>query len=152
MFNPDLLIELIKKAQGNRSLNAFARQCGIDAGNLSRILNNKNVVAPKPDTLQKIASQSYNDVTYEDLMIASGYMTLSEDTANEQNIVSSKIKENDIEKEIEDLQKRLMNNEVGLMLSGDPASPGAVKGIIEALSLVIKQGKIINDNSLPQKK
>ena len=152
MFNPDLLIELIKKAQGNRSLNAFARQCGIDAGNLSRILNNKNVVAPKPDTLQKIASQSYNDVTYEDLMIASGYMTLSEDTANEQNIVPSKIKENDIEKEIEDLQKRLMNNEVGLMLSGDPASPGAVKGIIEALSLVIKQGKIINDNSLPQKK
>jgi len=152
MFNPDLLIELIKKAQGNRAMFNFAKECNIDSGNLSRILNNKNAHPPKPDTLKKIAANSLSNVTYEDLMKAAGHIPLSEDTLNDQNIISSKIKENDIEKEIEDLQKRLMNNEVGLMLSGDPASPGTVKVIIEALSLVIKQGKITNDNSLPPKK
>jgi len=152
MFNPDLLIELIKNAQGDRTMFNFAQECNINAGNLSRILNNKNGHPPKPDTLKKIAANSCSNVTYEELMKAAGHMPLSEDTANAQDIVSSKIKENDIEKEIEDLRKRLMNNEAGLMLSGNPASPETVENIIELLSIVLKQGKAINKNSLPPKK
>ena len=73
------LIELIKMAQGDRSLNTFARECGISKSNLSRILNNKNAYPPKPDTLQKIALHSQNNITYNSLMFAAGYLKSYDD-------------------------------------------------------------------------
>lgn len=75
MYNSDSLSDLIKRAQGSRSLNQFARACDIDSGNLSRIVNNKNSNPPKPETLKKIADHAENNVTYEALMIAAGHFT-----------------------------------------------------------------------------
>ncbi len=66
------LYELIKKAQGNRTQNAFALKCGIDSSTLTRILNGQNT--PKPIILKKLAENAYNNVTYRDLMIAAGHI------------------------------------------------------------------------------
>lgn len=70
----DNLIKLIKKAQGNRSLNQFALHCNISSAHLSRVYNGKFVNPPSPDFLKSIATKAYNEVTYEDLMQAAGYL------------------------------------------------------------------------------
>lgn len=149
MFNSDLLIELIKQAQGDRSLNQFAKNCGIDPGNLSRIVNNKNAQPPKPETLRKISSHAQNGVTYEDLMNAAGHIVIN--TSNEENpknVLTAK-DEKEIEKKIQSLREDLLNNSDGLMLSGDPVSQEAIESIIDALSFGIKQAKIINKKYTP---
>jgi transcriptional regulator with XRE-family HTH domain len=152
MFNPDLLIQLIKIAQGNRSLNQFALLCGIDSGNLSRILNNKNSMPPKPATLRKISDNAVGSVTYEQLMNAAGHMVLNE--AEGQKIMpdlSSKVEYN-IEKKIEALKEELLKNRDELLLSGEPVSPVAIESIIESLSFAVRQAKIINKSYSPKKK
>lgn len=78
MFNAELLSDLIKKAQGNISLNNFARQCKISSRTLSRIINMMNSCAPSPNTLQKIAACARNEVTYDELMKAAGYIASNE--------------------------------------------------------------------------
>lgn len=69
------LYELIKKAQGDRTQNTFAFNCGINSATLTRILNGEN--NPKPDILKKISSHAHNGVTYNSLMEAAGYIDIS---------------------------------------------------------------------------
>lgn len=68
------LVKLIKKAQGNKTLNQFALVCGVNAGHLSRILNGNFKNPPSPETLKKIAKSSRGEVNYEELLKASGYL------------------------------------------------------------------------------
>lgn len=68
------LINLIKKAQGNKTLNQFALGSGVNAGHLSRILNGNFKNPPSPELLKKIASNSRGEVTYEELLKAAGYI------------------------------------------------------------------------------
>jgi len=144
MFNSDMLSKLVKKAQGIRSLNNFARQCNISASTLSRIINNKNTQPPSPSTLQKIASAAHNDVTYNELMTACGYSNNSEnDLKYDSNNILTDEDEKDIEKKIEQLKEDLLNGD-GYMLSGNPISKEAVESLIEALSSGIRQAKIAN--------
>ena len=72
--NYDELIKLIKKAQGNKTLNQFALGSGVNAGHLSRILNGNFKNPPSPETLKKIANNSRGEITYEELLKASGYI------------------------------------------------------------------------------
>jgi repressor LexA len=65
------LTELLKKSQGNRTLNAYARHADVSAGNLSRIMNGQK---PTPEILRKLSEKAYNNITYEQLMKAAGYM------------------------------------------------------------------------------
>jgi HTH-type transcriptional regulator, competence development regulator len=151
MFNADLLIELVKKAQGDRTLNQFAQHCGIDPGNLSRIINNKNKQAPKPDTLRKIANHAYNEVTYEELMSAAGHISPSDSEAPKEKSVLTFKDEKDIERKIQLLKEDLQNNIDGFMLSGNPVSQEAIESIIETLSYGIRQAKIVNKKYTPKK-
>lgn len=73
IFKREQLAILVKQAQGNRTLNNFAKECEVSSSALSRIINNKNTEPPHPTTLQKIATNS--DITYYQLMDASGYIT-----------------------------------------------------------------------------
>lgn len=63
---------LIKLAQGDRSQNEFALHCNISSATLTLIQNGKR--NPSPKILKKIADRSYNGVTYEELMIAAGFI------------------------------------------------------------------------------
>ncbi|MCD7825477.1 MAG: hypothetical protein LUH14_05895 [Clostridiaceae bacterium] len=63
-----------KAAQGCRSLNAFAEDCGVNASTLSRIIN-KKITSPCTEAVAKaIASNAEEDsgVTYETLITALG--------------------------------------------------------------------------------
>ena len=64
------LCELIRKAQGDRTQNQFALQCGISSSALTRIMAGNYV--PTAKTLQKIAFKAYNGVTYQMLLSAAG--------------------------------------------------------------------------------
>lgn len=153
MFNAELLGSLIKNAQGELSLNNFAGQCGVSPSTLSRIINNKNSCPPAPSTLQKIASVAHNNVTYDELMDAAGYISTNEVNNNAENVPNSVLSEKDekdIAKRIEALKNDLLNGD-GLMLSGNPISPEAVESLIEALSSGIRQAKIANKKYTPKK-
>lgn len=153
MFDSELLSSLIKQAQGDISLNNFARKCKISSSTLSRIINNKNSCPPAPSTLQKIAAVSHNDVTYDDLMAAAGYINSGEapvEIPDTTKSVLSQKDEKDIAKRIEDLKEDLLNGD-GFMLSGNPISPEAIESLIEALSSGIRQAKIANKKYTPNK-
>jgi len=146
LFNAELLSDLIKQAQGDISLNNFARQCKISSSTLSRIINMMNSCAPSPSTLQKIAAWAYNGVTYDELMKAAGYITLNENIkarAEKENHILSVGDKKDIVKIFEDLKEYLLTTD-GLMLSGDPLSEEAIESLIETLSYGIRIAKIIN--------
>lgn len=65
------LNDLIIQAQGDRSQNLFASQCGISPSTLTRIINGE--FTPSPKILKKIASKALNNVTYFDLMKSCNY-------------------------------------------------------------------------------
>lgn len=153
MFDTELLSSLIKQAQGDISLNNFARQCKISSSTLSRIINNKNSCPPAPSTLQKIASVAHNGITYADLMAAAGYINDGEVPAelpSNINTVLSEKDEKDIAKRIEALKDDLLNSD-GIMLSGNPISPEAAESLIDALSFGIRQAKAMNKKYTPKK-
>lgn len=80
MFNKDELSKLILTAKGDRSINQFARDAGVDSGHLSRVINKKIKAAPKAPYLKQLAIAAHNNITYESLLDASGHLTnLSED-------------------------------------------------------------------------
>jgi len=151
MLNPDLLADLIKKAQGDRSLNEFANQCGLDSGNLSKIINKKNKHAPKPETLNKIATYAQNGVTYEQLLDAAGHIKIESASTPIENPVLTEKDEKDIAKQVEKLKKTLMENSEGLMYSGEPLSPEAVQSILDNLLIGIKHAKMMNKKYIPKK-
>lgn len=153
MFDGELLSNLIKQAQGDLSLNNFARQCKISSSTLSRIINNKNSCPPAPSTLKKIAAVAHNGITYADLMAAADYINDGEtpvELPSESNTVLSQKDERDITKRIEALKDDLLNGD-GLMLSGNPISPEAAESLIDALSFGIRQAKIMNKKYTPNK-
>lgn len=65
------LSALIKRAIGDRTLNQFCAEAGVNAGNLSRVLRGQKTSA---DVLIKIADNAQNGVTAEDLFCAAGYI------------------------------------------------------------------------------
>lgn len=147
MFNAELLSDLIKQAQGDISLNNFARQCKISSSTLSRIVNKLNSCAPSPSTLQKIAACAHNGVTYDELMKAAGYIASNENIkarVETENHISSVGDEKEIVKIFDDLKRYLLNTD-GLMLSDDTLSEEAIESLIETLSYGIRVAKIINE-------
>lgn len=76
-FNPNQFAELLRKAKGNRSITAFGIECKVDPGYLSRLLRTKLGRPPSPEVIYRIADKAYI-VTYEDLMVAAGYLDVSQ--------------------------------------------------------------------------
>lgn len=71
--NPDRLIELIMKAKGTRSQRQFASDCNISTTHLTRIFSKQNENVPSVSFLYKIAKNASNEVSFDDLLLASGY-------------------------------------------------------------------------------
>ena len=135
------LIELIKMAQGDRSLNTFARECGISKSNLSRILNNKNAYPPKPDTLQKIALHSQNNITYNSLMFAAGYLK----SYDEDTILNNKFSEYEeklIKKRIDNIIKELSKKEFD---DGTNLTKETIENSLASIEYAIRHCKITDD-------
>lgn len=135
MLNIALLSNLIKKAQGDRSQIAFAKDCGISAGNLSKIINNKTGQAPLPETLKKIAACSQGGITFDDLSAAAGY------NSNTPLSTEEKI---DIETKINELKECLSTNRDKVVMSGENLSDEALDMVLDALSFGVRQAAVFN--------
>ena len=75
-FKKELFAQLLEKAKGDRSINRFAEDTGVSAAHISRFLRNLIDAAPSPETISKLSSKAYNDISYRDLMAAAGHIAL----------------------------------------------------------------------------
>lgn len=65
--------ELVKKSIGPRSQAEFAKDCGLTASHMNRILSEKNQSIPQVKTIRNIAKVAVNGVTLNQLLISAGY-------------------------------------------------------------------------------
>ena len=93
---------LIRTAQGNRTQNQFARECGISSAAVTRICAMQ--YAPKPPVLKKIADKAYGGITYELLMNAAGFTETKATTPKPSGVVLSEF-ESDVVGELRRLSK-----------------------------------------------
>jgi len=74
--NPDYesLSILVKEAQGSRTLTEFAKECGVSAATLSRIINKKSKVPCADYIIKKVYENADNDahISLNDLLAAHG--------------------------------------------------------------------------------
>lgn len=74
--NLDSIAELIYIVKGDRTLREYGADTGVSYSNIQRILNRK--YKPSPDTIKKLTlgdKHPRGDVSYEDMMVAAGYMS-----------------------------------------------------------------------------
>lgn len=74
VFNKTEFAALLEKAKGKRSINKYANETGVSAAHISRFLREMIEAPPTPETISKFAAKAYNEVTYQDLMIAAGHL------------------------------------------------------------------------------
>ena len=82
---------IIKKAQGERSQNAYASECGVSSATLTRIL--KGQLNPSIGFLKKLSLHAHGFVTYMDFMKAANYMPIDKesDIPNEVAFIARRI-------------------------------------------------------------
>lgn len=134
MFNYDLLITLIKIAKGDRGLNKFCRDAGLEQSNISRLLNRKNTKPPKPEILLAIANNSDLKVSYNELLLACGYLETKKDSEEEDYSIS-------LEKELSELKKKL---DRVIYLTNDNFSKDAFDKLMEIQSNGISQTLLLS--------
>ena len=131
-FNKDKLAELILLAIGeNRSLNQYALSCEISSAHISRLSRGLLDTPPHPDVLLKMAKASQGRVSYNDFMLASGYISEKQHTKSNLLPVLGTVKAGYnylAEENIIDYIDPHMNisdpeNYFGLKVSGDSMSP-----------------------------
>jgi transcriptional regulator with XRE-family HTH domain len=74
VFNRAEFAALLDKAKGDRSINQYANETGVSAAHISRFLREMIDAPPTPETISKLAAKAYNEVTYQDLMVAAGHL------------------------------------------------------------------------------
>jgi hypothetical protein len=84
-FDKELFASLLIKAKGKRTLNNYARQSGVTGAHISRLSRALLDSPPTAPTIKKLADHAHNDVTYEKLMSAAGYMDEDPDSTNSEN-------------------------------------------------------------------
>lgn len=74
IYSPEKLSLLLKTARGNRSINQYGRESGVDPGYISRLSRELVKVPPSAAVLARLASCARGGITTEDLMSAAGYI------------------------------------------------------------------------------
>ncbi|WP_459195679.1 helix-turn-helix domain-containing protein [Wukongibacter baidiensis] len=83
MFDKERFSALLIKARGDRTNEDFSKESGVSRAYISKYINKRLDRSPSPDIIRRLADYAQGDVAYEDLMIASGHLS-----------VESKVKEN----------------------------------------------------------
>lgn len=78
-FNKAEFAQLLVRAKGDRSINQYATDTDVSAAHISRFLREMIDTPPAPETLSKLASKAYNEVTYRDFMVAAGHLIAQND-------------------------------------------------------------------------
>ena len=74
----EVLSQLVLSAKGERSMNDFANECGVNTSTISRIINMKNTTACSDEVLVAIskAADPNSGVTLDKLLAANGMVKL----------------------------------------------------------------------------
>lgn len=82
-FDRERFAKLLERAKGNRSINHYGLQCGVNPGYISRLMRGLRETPPSADVINKLAAKAHNGVTVEALMEAAGYLPGAETSARE---------------------------------------------------------------------
>ncbi|WP_051412184.1 helix-turn-helix domain-containing protein [Halonatronum saccharophilum] len=74
MFNASKFRSLIEQARGDRSNSEYARESNVSRTYISQAINESLEKPPSPEILKNLANVAQNNVTYEQLMDAAGYL------------------------------------------------------------------------------
>ncbi|KUO52310.1 MAG: hypothetical protein APF76_04560 [Desulfitibacter sp. BRH_c19] len=77
-FNKSKFAQLLTLAKGERSINKYGNDAGVDPGYISRLLRELIDTAPSAAIIIKLASKAYNEVSAEQLLAAAGYLNDSQ--------------------------------------------------------------------------
>lgn len=102
-FDKTAFATLLIQAKGDRSINEYALHSGVTAAHISRLSRALLDAPPSPQTIQKLADKAYNNVTYDDMMIAAGHITKKNAT---ESIAKRPLIDNNDEKILDDPQIR----------------------------------------------
>lgn len=131
MFDKEIFARLLEKARGERDNQTYADDSGVSRSYISTYINSKNDQPPSASVLKKLALAAHNNISFNDLMIAAGYIN------NE--------KQNDIIKVDEDLEKYIAEKETKISISS--IIEGMEKTLTDPYSIeLIKQLKEIIKN------
>lgn len=108
IFNKESFALLLEKAKGDRSINQYANETGVSAAHISRFLRQLIDTPPTPETISKLASSAYNDVTYRDFMVAAGHIDISQQSTKDVNGNSEVERYSPLDKRrrVDDLKKK----------------------------------------------
>lgn len=85
-FNKIEFAFLLEKAKGDRSINKYAEETDVSAAHISRFLRNMIDAPPAPETLSKLASKAYNEVSYRDFMVAAGHIIAPNNASDDRTV------------------------------------------------------------------
>jgi len=74
VFDKDKFADLLKKAIGDRTATVYADLVDVNRTYISKLLNKKLPNPPGPEIIKKLASKAYHNITYEDFMVAAGWL------------------------------------------------------------------------------
>lgn len=74
MFKKQEFAEAIERIQGDRTLNGYARDCGVSAAYISKLKRCLVDKAPSPGIIYKLADRKVDAPSYADLMILAGHI------------------------------------------------------------------------------
>lgn len=133
-------IKALRK-ENSLTLKDLSEKANISISFLSDIENGRS--NPSLERLNDIAKA---------LDTTTSYLLGENQLVNEKNETQlNKRDEKDIEKRLNQIKTELMENQNGLMLSGEPVSPDAVQSIVDALEFGMRQAKLINKKYIPKK-
>lgn len=74
MFDKKKFSDTLLKARGNRTNADYSKESGVSRAYISGYLNEKIDNPPSPDVIKRLSSVAISNISYEDLMIAAGYI------------------------------------------------------------------------------
>lgn len=97
MFQKEKFQTCLLQARGKRTNETFSKESGVSRAYISAYLNLKRNEPPTPEIIRRLAKASQNNVTYENLMIAAGFIdenhnldSLNVDEKSTENSLNSK--------------------------------------------------------------
>lgn len=75
-FNKSYFSNSLKVAKGDRSINKYGNEAGVDPGYISRLLRGLVNNAPSAAVIKRLADASHNGVSAQEMMAAAGYLDI----------------------------------------------------------------------------
>jgi transcriptional regulator with XRE-family HTH domain len=114
-FDKQRFAYLLSQAKGDRSINRYGADSGVDPAYISRLLRGLIGRSPSAAIIRKLADNAYSGVTTPDLLTAAGYLN-SEGYAHDDINYNHSMRMQEWEKVIEEAARYQISAEVAFEL------------------------------------